>query len=187
MKTSRRNFLASISMLAAYSAFPLNAFNFGTSKKLRIALVGTGIRGTSFWGKRLVDEYSDILEFVGLSDVNPGRLAYAKEYIGTNCTTFLDFDMMLKTAKPDLLIVTTVDATHHEFIIKGLQFGCDVLTEKPLTTDETKAQAILNAERKSGKNLIVGFNYRWSPYNTKIKELLENNTIGKVTSVDFHW
>lgn len=174
-------------MLAAYSAFPISAFNFGSSKKLRIVLVGTGIRGTSFWGKRLVDEYSDILEFVGLSDINPGRLEYAKKYIGVDCPTFIDFDAMLKKVKPDLIIVTTVDANHHEFIIKGLEFGCDVLTEKPLTTDETKAQAILNAERKSGKNLIVGFNYRWSPYSTKIKELLANNTIGKITSVDFHW
>lgn len=187
MKNSRRNFLSSISMLAAYSAFPIHSFDFGKNKKLRIVLVGTGIRGTSFWGKRLVDEYSDILEFVGLSDINPGRLAYGKEFIGTNCPTFVDFDVMLKKTKPDLIIVTTVDATHHQFIIKGLEFGCDVLTEKPLTTDENKAQAILNAERKSDKNLIVGFNYRWSPYSTKIKELLTNNTIGKITSVDFHW
>ena len=51
-------------------------------------------------------------------------------------------------------------STHHQFIIKGLESGCDVLTEKPLTTDETKGQAILNAERKSDKKLIVGFNYR---------------------------
>jgi len=187
MNNSRRQFLMSVGMLAAYSAFPISTFNFGTSKKLRIALVGTGIRGTSFWGKRLADEYSDILEFVGLSDINRGRLDYAKKYIGGNCSTFTDFDDMLKNTNPDLIIVTTTDATHHTFIIKGLQFGCDVLTEKPLTTDETKAQAILNAERKSGKNLIVGFNYRWSPYNTKIKELLENNTIGNITSVDFHW
>ncbi|MCB0450165.1 MAG: Gfo/Idh/MocA family oxidoreductase [Confluentibacter sp.] len=187
MKNSRRQFLASISILAAYSAFPLSAFNFGTSKKLRVVLVGTGIRGTSFWGKRLVDAYSDILEFVGLSDINPGRLEYAKKYIGVNCPTFIDFDKMLKSTKPDLIIVTTVDATHHEFIIKGLESGCDVLTEKPMTTDETKAQAILNAERTSGKKLIVGFNYRWSPYSTKIKELLANNTIGNITSVDFHW
>ena len=187
MNNSRRNFLASVSMLAAYSAFPVSSFSFFNTKKLRITLVGTGVRGTSFWGKRLVDEYSDILEFVGLSDINPGRLAYAKQYMGVNCPTFIDFDDMLKKTKPDLIIVTTIDATHHEFIIKGLEFGCDVLTEKPLTTDETKAQAILNAEKKSGKNLIVGFNYRWSPYNTKIKELLANNTIGKITSVDFHW
>jgi len=187
MKNSRRQFLTSISMLAAYSAFPITSFNFGSSKKLRVVLVGTGVRGTSFWGKRLVDEYSDILEFVGLSDINPGRLEYAKTYIGINCPTFVDFDAMLKKTKPDLIIVTTVDATHHEFIIKGLEFGCDVLTEKPMTTDEFKAQDILNAERKSGKKLIVGFNYRWSPYSTKIKELLANNTIGKITSVDFHW
>tara|TARA_R110000868_G_scaffold358350_2_gene620064 strand:+ start:235 stop:1632 length:1398 start_codon:yes stop_codon:yes gene_type:complete len=187
MENSRRNFLTSISMLAAYSAFPISSFNFGLTKKLKIALVGTGIRGSSFWGKRLVDEYSDILEFVGLCDINPGRLAFAKEYIGTNCSTFIDFDEMLKKTKPDLIIVTTVDATHHQFIIKGLNSGFDVLTEKPLTTDEIKAQDIINAERKSGKKLIVGFNYRWSPYSTKIKELLANNTIGKITSVDFHW
>ena len=174
-------------MLSAYSAFPLSAFSFGKKDKLRVTLVGTGIRGSSFWGKRLVDEYSVILLFVGLCDINPGRLEYSKNYIGANCKTYTDFNLMLNQQNPDLIIVTTVDSTHHQFIIKGLESGYDVLTEKPLTTDETKAQAILDAERKSGRNLIVGFNYRWSPYATKIKELLANNTIGKITSVDFHW
>ena len=164
------------------------SWGFGLKdKKLKVALVGTGVRGTSFWGRRLVETYPDILEFVGLSDVNPGRLAYAKEYIGVNCPTFIDFPEMVKKTKPDLVIVTTTDATHHEFIIQGLEMGCDVLTEKPLTIDEDRCQEIIDAERKSNKNLIVGFNYRWSPYNTKIKELLMGGTIGKVTSVDFHW
>lgn len=185
---SRRSFLASVSMLAAGTMFTAPAWGFGLKdKKLRVTLVGTGVRGTSFWGKRLVDQYPDILEFVGLSDINPGRLEYAKEYMGVKCPTFTNFDEMLKKTKPDLVIVTTKDSTHHEFIIKGLQSGCDVLTEKPLTTDEDKCQAILDAEHNSNKNLIVGFNYRWSPYMTKIKELLANNSIGKVTSVDFHW
>ena len=187
MNTSRRKFLSSISMLAASSALPVHAFDFGKTKKLKVALVGTGIRGITFWGKRLVDEYSEILEFVGLSDINPGRLEYGKNYIGASCPTFVNFDEMLKSAKPDLVIVTTKDSTHHEFIIKGLEMGCDVLTEKPLTTDETKCRAILEAEKKSTKNLIVGFNYRWSPYATQIKELLMNKTIGEITSVDFHW
>ncbi|MEM1122704.1 MAG: Gfo/Idh/MocA family oxidoreductase [Bacteroidota bacterium] len=157
------------------------------NKKLTVALVGTGIRGSSFWGKRLVDQYSDILEFVGLSDINPGRLAGVKAYMGVSCPTFVDFDKMMQETKPDLLIVTTKDSTHDEFIIKGLEMGSDVLTEKPMTTDEFKCQRILDAERKSDKNLIVGFNYRWSPYMTKVKELLYNGAIGKVTSVDFHW
>jgi len=79
-------------MLAASSAVPLHAFNFGTSKKLKIVLVGTGIRGTGFWGKRLIEEYSDILEFVGLCDINPSRLEYGKKYIGATCPTFADFE-----------------------------------------------------------------------------------------------
>ncbi|MFS4449549.1 Gfo/Idh/MocA family oxidoreductase [Maribacter sp. 2307UL18-2] len=187
MTTSRRKFLTSISMLTATTALPLHAFSFGTKKKLKVALVGTGIRGTTFWGKRLVDEYSDILEFVGLSDINPSRLEYGKKFIGAKCPTFVDFDEMMKTTDPDLLIVTTKDSTHHEFIIKGLEMGCDVLTEKPLTIDETKCQAILEAEKKSSKNLIVGFNYRWSPYATEIKKLLKDKSIGKLVSVDFHW
>ncbi|MCB0835629.1 MAG: Gfo/Idh/MocA family oxidoreductase, partial [Bacteroidetes bacterium] len=188
MDTSRRKFLTSISMLAAGSVIPSSAFSFNLKKeKLKVALVGTGVRGTSFWGRRLIDEYSDILEFVGLSDINPGRLEYAKKYMAVDCPTFVNFDEMLDAVKPDLLIVTTKDSTHHEFIIKGLDWGCDVLTEKPLTTDEDKCQAILDAEERSNKKLIVGFNYRWSPYSTKIKELLSQNAIGKVTSVDFHW
>ncbi len=187
MKTSRRKFLASVSMLAAGTAMPLSAFGFGSKQKLKIAMVGTGDRGTGFWGRRLLREYSDILEFVGLCDINPGRVAFAKEYIGVTCPTFTDFDKMMLETKPELVIVTTKDAYHHEFIIKGLDMGCDVLTEKPLTIDEVKCQAIIDAERRSGKNLIVGFNYRWSPYNTKIKELLASETIGKLVSVDFHW
>jgi predicted dehydrogenase len=174
-------------MLAASSVMPITHFDFGMNDKLKIALVGTGIRGITFWGKRLVDQYSDILEFVGMCDINPGRLAFGKEYTGANCPGFTNFEEMIQVSKPDLVIVTTKDANHHEFIIKAMEMDCDVLTEKPLTTDENKCQAILDAEKKSGKNLIVGFNYRWSPYSTKIKQLLAENTIGKLTSVDFHW
>jgi predicted dehydrogenase len=175
-------------MLAAGMALPVSAFSFGLSnKKLRIVLVGTGVRGIGFWGKRLVEQFSDILEFVGLCDINPGRLEYARQYIGVSCPTFTDFDKMIQQTRPDLIIVTTKDSTHHEFIIKGLDMGYDVLTEKPLTIDERKCQDIIDAERRSQKKLIVGFNYRWSPYNTKVKELLAEKSVGKVTSVDFHW
>lgn len=187
MTHSRRAFLHSISMLAA-STVVVPSFGFGLdNRKLKIVLVGTGVRGIGFWGKRLREDYGDILEFVGLSDINPGRLAYAKEYIGVNCPVFTDFEKAVKETKPDLIIVTTKDSTHHEFIIKGLQMGCDVLTEKPLTTDEDKCQQILDAEKASKKNLIVGFNYRWSPYATKIKEMLMEEKIGRVTSVEFNW
>lgn len=187
METSRRKFLASIGLLAAGSVVNLSAFDFGKKNKLKVVMVGTGVRGVGFWGRRLVEQYSDILEFVGLSDINPGRLNYAAEYIGVDCPLFTDFDEMITNTQPDLVIVTTKDSTHHEFIIKGLDAGIDVLSEKPMTIDEQKCQEIIDAERRSGRNLIIGFNYRWSPYNTKIKQLLAENSIGKLVSVDFHW
>lgn len=174
-------------MLAATSIAAPSFGAFFADRKLRVTMVGTGIRGIGFWGKRLVENYSDRLEFVGLCDHNPGRLEFAKKHIGVSCKTYLDFEKMVKETKPDLIIVTTKDSTHHQFIVKGLDMGCDVLTEKPLTTDEDKCQEILDAEKRSNKNLIVGFNYRWSPYMTKIKELLSSGSIGQVTSVEFSW
>lgn len=187
---NRREFLTLVGTIAAGAvvADPLKTSVLADSK-MKVVLVGTGIRGNSFWGKRLVDVYSDILEFVALVDINPGRVKYAADYIGVgpNCKTYTDFDEMIGENSPDLIIVTTPDATHHEYIIKGLKNGVDVLTEKPLTTDEDKCQQILDAERLYKRKVIVGFNYRWSPYSTKIKELLMNKAIGDLVSVDFTW
>ena len=146
-RMSRRAFLGTTGAFVAGSlmASPLAGQALSKGRKIKVALVGTGIRGTSFWGKSLVDEYDEILEFVGLCDINPGRLEYAARYMGVSCPTFADFTGMVSQTSPDLVIVTTKDSTHHEFIIKGLDMGCDVLTEKPLTTDEVKCQAILDA------------------------------------------
>ena len=155
--------------------------------KMRVAMVGTGVRGISMWGKSVMEDYSDIVEFVGLCDSNPGRLAFGKTFIGTNCPTFDNFEEMMRTTKPEALIVTTVDATHHSFIIKGMEMGANIITEKPMTTDEKKCQAILDAEKKTGKKVIVTFNYRYSPHRQKIYELLREGAIGEITSADFHW
>ncbi len=188
-KLSRRQFVISSGLFAAGSFLS----NAAVSKiieqkgKVKVALVGTGIRGVTFWGRRVQGEYSDLVEFVGLSDTNPGRLEYAKNFIGVDCPLFTDFDEMLEKATPDLLMVTTVDSTHHEFIVKGLRKNLLVFSEKPMTTDETKCQDILDAERESEKELIIGFNYRYNPHYTKIRELLSKDRVGKITSVDFHW
>jgi len=156
-------------------------------KKKRVAMVGTGHRGTGMWGTELLKEYGHMIEFVGLCDKNAGRVKTGKELMKVSCPTYVDLDLMLKETKPEVLIVTTMDSTHHEQIIKGLLAGIDIITEKPMTTDEKKCQAILDAEKKSGKKVHVTFNYRYSPHRQKIYELLHSGAIGKVTSVDFHW
>lgn len=163
-----------------------HALNSGNNKK-KVALVGTGIRANKFWGKYLNDQYADVIEFVGLCDINPGRLSYSKKAMGINCPTFVDFDEMLEKITIDLLIVTTVDSTHDEFIIKGLNKGLDVVTEKPMTTDEEKCQNIINAQRNATGKLIVAFNYRYGKVFTKLKEIIDSKEIGELVSIDLNW
>jgi predicted dehydrogenase len=156
-------------------------------QKRRYAIVGTGVRGIGMWGRPIAQQYANEVEFVGLSDINPIRLETAKKSIGVSCPTFANFDEMLDKAKPDLVCVTTVDATHAGFVVKALERGIDVMTEKPMVIDEKQCQAVLDAEKKSGRKVIVTFNYRFAPKHVKIKELLMAGEIGTITSVDFSW
>ena len=107
--------------------------------------------------------------------------------MGAKCQTFVDFKKMIESTKPDTVIVTTTDCFHSKYICQAMEMGCDVITEKPLATDENLCQNILDTEKKTGKKLIVTFNYRYSPDAVKIKEILMAKEIGEVTSVDFNY
>ena len=187
---NRRTFLGTTGTLAAGTLLTSSYPSFGAShalSKKRLAMVGTGSRGSSMWGRSVLADYKDHVDFVGLCDSNPGRLETVKKALGVSCPVFTDFEKMMIETKPETLIVTTVDSTHHQFIIRGMELGADIITEKPMTTDEIKCQEILDAERRTGKKVIVTFNYRYSPHRQKLWELLREGAIGKITSVDFHW
>lgn len=187
---TRRKFVKTTGKAIAGSMIFSNAFSQVINEsilKKRVALVGTGSRGNSLFGNFLKKEYGNLVEFVGLCDNNKGRVEYAKKMIGVDCPTFTDFDEMLRTVKIDLLMVTTVDSTHHEFIIKGLQKNMDVVTEKPMTTDEYKCQQIIDAQRNSKGKLIMAFNYRYGKLFTKLKEMIDSKEIGDLVSIDLNW
>jgi predicted dehydrogenase len=186
---TRREFIDSAAKMAiAASTAPLGlaAANAAVaSSRKRIALVGTGSRGTEMWGKGLEQDYG--VEMVGLCDINPLRLEASKKLMGVAAQTYTDFDRMIRETKPDTVIVTTKDATHDHFIIRALEMDCNVITEKPMTTDEHKCQKILDAEKAAGRKIVVGFNYRYAGVSEKIKEILMTDPIGPLTSIDFHW
>ncbi|HEX6848523.1 MAG TPA: Gfo/Idh/MocA family oxidoreductase, partial [Chitinophagaceae bacterium] len=171
---------------ASLMLHPFTSFAAGSDTKIKLALVGTGSRGSGFWGRNLAMNFPNC-EFVGLCDINPGRLEYVKKYMNATCPSFTSVDTMLKEVKPDFVIVTTVDSTHDEIIVKALNAGFNVITEKPMTTDEVKCKRILEAEKKSGKKVVVAFNYRHSVHAMQLKELLAADRVGKITSVDFNW
>lgn len=149
--------------------------------------VGCGYRGIHSYSLPIVKNYGDVAELCGVYDLNPKRAALVSEFTEKDIPVFDDFDKMLKTVKPDTVIVTPKDCAHDEYIIKALRAGCDVISEKPLTTTFEKALAIKKAQEETGKNVTVTFNLRFHPFFKKIKELVSSGTIGKILSVHYEW
>ena len=138
--------------------------------------------------------YKDQAKLVGLCDISAtrmrwhmNRLAEKFKYHDVACYAATDFDEMIRREHPDVVIVCTMDSTHHEYIVRAMDLGCDVICEKPMTIDAEKSRAILDAIARTGKNLRVTFNYRYSPGVTKVRELLMSGVIGKPLAVDMCW
>lgn len=161
--------------------------------KLKYALVGTGGRAQMFIDS-IARDYSDRAELVAFCDCNQTRMAYAnKQLVAKYGLAPLplykaeQFDAMITERQPDIVIVATIDNTHHTYIIRAMELGCDVICEKPMTVDEQKCQAVFEAISRTGRDLRVTFNLRYTPYASKVKELILAGTIGEVFSVHFEW
>lgn len=161
--------------------------------KKRFVQVGVGGRARFFYNA-LCSTYSDTSELTAFCDINRTRLLYAqqtlvKEYGYPEVALYGadEFDKMIEEQKPDVVIVTSIDRTHHKYIVRAMELGCDVLSEKPMTTTAEKCQEILDAIKRTGKSLRVSFNYRYAPHNTKVRELIRDGVIGDVKQVHFEW
>jgi predicted dehydrogenase len=158
----------------------------------RFAVVGVGSR-SRMYTRAIAGKYRDGNELVAICDSNLGRAAYAARTVaaegGGQPRTYAaaDFDRMLRETRPQTVIVTVPDARHDDYIVRALDAGCDVITEKPMTTTAAKAQRILDAVKRSGRHIRVTFNYRYSPPRTQVKDILMSGEIGDVLSVDFTW
>jgi predicted dehydrogenase len=80
-----------------------------------------------------------------------------------------------------------MDSTHHIYIIRAMELGCDVICEKPMTIDADKANAIFEAIERTGRSLRVTFNYRYANIATRARELIMQGVVGRPTSVHFEW
>ena len=161
--------------------------------KTRYAQVGLGGR-SSMYTNAVIKTYEQIAELVGLCDTNQGRMDRANRHIeevtGSALPTYKadQFDRMIAETKPDTVIVTSgPDATHSDYIVRTMELGLDVITEKPMTTDEVRCRKILETVAGTGQKCQVTFNYRYAPPRSQVRELIMDGAIGEVLSVDFCW
>lgn len=157
----------------------------------RMILVGVGGRSEMYRDAAAFD-YPKTTALVGLCDTNPGRLARSQRLLrarGLEVPGFApdEFEARIRSLRANLVMVTTRDCFHDDYIVRGLRAGCDVITEKPMTTTAEKCRRIVDAVHETGRHLRVTFNYRYSPVRAQVKELLQQGVIGRVLSVEFKW
>ena len=153
----------------------------------RYVIVGASFRCYTMFVENLLDHFPTAGEITGIYDLNKTRCKVFQKRIGKGLTIYDDFEEMLDAEKPDAVIVTTIDAYHHEYIIRALNKGYDVISEKPITNTYEKCLAIREAEKKSGKKVTVTFNCRFMPSFVGLKKIVSSGKIGKVLSINYEY
>ncbi len=189
-KINRRQFMETgVKATALSLASPLVGLAAGNSQhKKRLALVGTGSRGSIMWGKLLLDHYSSYVDLVGLCDINMKRAKFSRQYINVPVPVFhaSEFDRMIAETQPDSVIIATTDCFHEKYAVRAMQLGCDVICEKPLATEAEQCQNLLLTEQKTGKKIITTFNARYGNAAEEIKRIIMSGELGRIISTEFH-
>ena len=157
----------------------------------RYALVGCGHRAKTFLDA-IAGQYSTGARVVGLCDSNPGRAEMARARIAkafpdAACYHSDHFDRMIGEHSPDCVLIMVPDLLHEQYIRRALEAGCDVIVEKPMAIDGQSCVRIAETERRTGKQVTVTMNYRFSPVRALLKEVLMTGIVGAIKSVQFEW
>jgi predicted dehydrogenase len=152
----------------------------------RFVIVGTGTRATYSWVDPLLKEFADVAQVVGLYDVNPRRAQACNAIVKADLPVYSSFDEMIREAKPDALMVASTDATHADYVIRGLAAGLEVFTEKPLCTTFDQVTQIREAARQAVRPAWVTHNARFLPAAQTIKREIQAGRIGQIRQVTFH-
>lgn len=158
----------------------------------RYALVGAGHRA-QMYVDAIADDYRDRADLVAICEPNPTRAQFYVDRLSCHglaapSTWQPDqLEEMIRAERVERVIVTARDDLHAELIVRSMDAGADVVVEKPLTIDAASAAAIEAAAERTGRSVVLTFNYRYAPRNTALRQVIAEGRIGRVTSIDFSW
>ncbi|MDR2754002.1 MAG: Gfo/Idh/MocA family oxidoreductase [Oscillospiraceae bacterium] len=149
-----------------------------TNQKLRIGIIGTGgIAGAHMRSYQKLEN----VEVVAGADCIPGKAkAFFERFEAPEALAFNSAEALLRAVELDAVSVCAYNQAHAECTVAALEAGCHVLLEKPLCVTMAQAAQILQAEKKSGKIVSVGFQPRYDPNSKKIKEIVQSGALGQV-------
>ncbi|AQY00586.1 MULTISPECIES: Gfo/Idh/MocA family protein [Microbacterium] len=160
--------------------------------KTRYALAGAGVRA-QMYVDAITGAHRDRAELVAIVEPNPVRAAFHSERAvdagasAPRLATPDELEQVIRDERVDRVIICSRDDLHAELIVRSLEAGADVVVEKPLTIDAASAARIEEVVERTGRQVVLTFNYRYSPRNSALRRIIQDGTIGQVTSVDFQW
>jgi len=147
------------------------------TNKLRIGIIGTGGIAKSHLKAYLQCEDAEV---VCGADLVPGKAADFFAQREVEAKAFIDYKEMIDTMNLDAVSICTYNATHAECAIYALEHGVHVLLEKPMTITLAEAEAVIKAEKASGKILTIGFQPRFDSNMQMIRKVVQSGVLGKV-------
>jgi len=149
-----------------------------TSRKLRFGIIGTGWIAEAH--VQAIKQMPDAVIVAG-ADLIPGKAeAFFEKWGVPGVRCYPDHKSMIDSEELDAVCVCTYNKTHAECTIYALEHGLHVMLEKPMCVTQEEAEAIIKAEKKSGKILTVGFQPRMDANMQKIKEIVQSGELGKI-------
>jgi predicted dehydrogenase len=148
-------------------------------------MINAAIVGLGWWGRTLVESVqgSDFIRFVAgaTRTVSPEVKAFAE----THKLRLADsFEALLDDSNVQALVLCTPHSMHASQVIAAAQKGKHVFCEKPFALTKKDAEAAVEATRKAGVALGVGYNRRFHPEMTKLRERIRSGGLGTVLHVE---
>lgn len=126
---------------------------------VRVLVVGCGNMGSSH---AIAYHNEEGFEICGL--VSSGKSKEVlNEKLGGKYPLFSDYEQALATTKPDAVCISTYPDSHEAFAIKALESDAHVFIEKPLADTVEGAERVVEAAKRTGKKLAVGYILRHHP------------------------
>ncbi|MCC6241045.1 MAG: Gfo/Idh/MocA family oxidoreductase [Phycisphaerales bacterium] len=151
-------------------------------KKLRMAFIGCG--GIAQTHMQALREMPDV-EVVAGCDILPERLENFQTKWGVT-ELYEDWRKMLKNVELDAVSVCTPNGVHAPASIDSSKAGLHVITEKPMAMNPRECQQMIDAAKKAGKKLCVGFQFRYHPNTQFLKKAADEGQFGKVMFMKCH-
>lgn len=151
-----------------------------------MAVVGSGIRSVSFL-RNVPEDLKSRIRLVGVADPSEKRRKLLMERFTEwgHPEEFDDGEALLNALSFDAVIIGSYNNTHTLFAMRAMDTGACILLEKPVSTTLSQCQQLWRKVCESGHNKVfVGFGLRYTPFYQRLSELLQNNAVGQLLSVD---